>query len=165
MRSLVQTVAWGLAVFLLQLTFLPFIAVGEFVPDIVLVWLITVGIRTGHIQATIVGFSFGLLQDLTTTQFFGLAALSKSITAFASGYLFNENTSQQTLGSYRLIVATAGLSFLHGIVYFGVFYQGFDVPLVATTVQSALGVSLYTSIVSLLPMFAFSRTYRTQWTQ
>lgn len=86
---------------LIQMTFVPLIAVAGFTPDLLIMCLVTMGIRRGRVEATVGGFLIGLLQDLATTQFFGLAALSKSIAGFAAGAFANENTAEQTLGSYR----------------------------------------------------------------
>lgn len=161
----IRTALVGVALFFVQLTFVPLISLGDFVPDLVLLWLLTVGIRRGHIEAALFGFAAGFLQDLATTQFFGLAALSKCTAGFVAGYFFTENTAEQTLGSYRLLVITSLLSLFHNAVYYAIFYQGFDIPFVTTVLRTSLGMSLYTTVVALFPMFAYSRTYRTQWTQ
>ena len=155
----------GCMLFIVQLLFMPLIGVFEFTPDLLIIWLVFVGIRRGHIEATIAGFCIGLLQDSVTTQFFGLAALSKSLVGFLGGYFYNESNAQQTLGSYRLLVATAILSVVHNMVYYGIFFQGREESLAVAVFQMTVGITLYTSIVAILPMFAFSRTYQTQWTQ
>lgn len=155
----------GIVLFILQLLFAPLIGVFEFTPDLLIIWLVYIGIRRGHIEATIAGFAVGLLQDSVTTQFFGLAALSKSLAGFLAGYFFNESTSEQTLGSYRLLVATALVSLVHNIVYYGIFFQGREENLIISVFEMTVGITLYTSMLAILPMFAFSRTYQTQWTQ
>ncbi len=155
----------GLVLFVAQLVFIPLIGVFEFTPDVLLIWIVYVGIRRGHIEATIAGFLVGLLQDSVTTQFFGLAALSKTLAGFLAGYFYNESTVQQTLGSYRLLLATAITSVLHNTVYYGIFFQGSEEHLLLSIFEMTVGITLYTSIIAILPMFAFSRTYQTQWTQ
>lgn len=161
----VRIVLWGVGLFIAQLLFMPLIGVFEFTPDLLVIWLVYIGIRRGHIDATIAGFCIGLLQDSVTTQFFGLAALSKSLAGFLAGYFFNESTVGQTLGSYRLLVATAIVSALHNVVYYSIFFQGHEESLLVAVFQMTVGITLYTSILAILPMFAFSRTYQTQWTQ
>jgi rod shape-determining protein MreD len=155
----------GVALFLVQLVFIPFIGVFEFTPDVLIIWLVFVGIRRGHIEATIAGFCAGLLQDSVTTQFFGLAALSKSVVGFLAGYFYNESNVEQALGSYRLLAATAIVSVVHNIIYYTIFFQGREESLLVAIFQLTVGITLYTSMLAILPMFAFSRTYHTQWTQ
>lgn len=155
----------GFALFVVQLLFMPYIQVFEFTPDLLIIWLVFVGIRRGHIEATVAGFCIGLLQDAVTTQLFGLAALSKTLAGFVGGYFYNETNAQQTLGSYRVLVTTAILSVVHNVVYYGMFFQGVEEQLLVAVFQMTVGITLYTSIIAVLPMFAFSRAYQTQWTQ
>jgi len=74
---------------LLQTTFLPLITLGGYLPDLFILYLVMVALRRGQVEATIHGFIIGLLQDVVTTQFFGLAALSKTIAGFVVGLFFS----------------------------------------------------------------------------
>ena len=150
---------------LLQTTFIPFISLGGYLPDIFLIYLVFIALRRGQIEATISGFIIGLLQDIVTTKFFGLAALSKTIAGFTAGYFFNENTVEQTLGSYRFILLIALCSIVHDLVYFTVFFQGSEASVFFSTLELTLGTTLYTCIISFLPMFFFSRKYNISWAQ
>lgn len=165
MNELLRIALSGLVLFVLQLAFVPMIGVFEFTPDLLVIWLVYIGIRRGHIEATIAGFCVGLLQDSVTTQFFGLAVLAKSLSGFLAGYFYTESTAEQTLGSYRLLVATAITSVLHNLVYYTIFFQGREEHLLISLFEMTVGITLYSSIIAILPMFAFSRTYQTQWTQ
>ncbi len=151
--------------FLVQMTFVPLIPVAGFTPDLLILWLVVMGIRRGRMEAMLGGFLIGLLHDLTATQFLGLAALSKAITGYVAGAFFNENTAEQTLGSYRFVLTTLLLSVVHNVIYFVVFYQGVERSVLAATVITTVGTSLYTTIVAILPMFWFSRRFRTEWSR
>lgn len=153
----------ALALFLVQTTFVPLIPVAGFTPDLLIPWLVAVGIRRGRLEATLGGFLLGLLHDLTTTQFLGLAALAKSVTGYAAGSFHNENTAEQTLGSYRFVLTTLVLSVLHNVVYYSIFYQGVERSVIVATLASTVGTSLYSAVVAILPMFWFSRRFRTEW--
>ncbi len=153
----------AVGLFLVQMTFVPLIPVAGFTPDLLILWLIAVGIRRGRIEATMGGFLVGLLHDITATQFFGLAALSKSITGYVAGAFYNENTAEQTLGSYRFVLTALLLSLVHNVVYYAVFYQGIADSVIGAAVTSTIGTTAYTTIVAILPMFWFSRRFRTEW--
>ncbi|HVN47217.1 MAG TPA: rod shape-determining protein MreD, partial [Bacteroidota bacterium] len=99
---LTALIVFGL--FLLQTLFLPLVSLAGFIPDVLLIWLVTNALRRGQIEATVSGFVVGLLQDIVTIKFLGLAAFSKTITGFILGYFYNENTIEQTLGSYRFVL-------------------------------------------------------------
>ena len=153
----------AVGLFLVQMTFVPLIPVAGYTPDLLIFWLVAVGIRRGRLEATLGGFLIGLLHDLTTTQFLGLAALSKSIAGYAAGAFYNENTAEQTLGSYRFVLTTLLLSLLHNAVYYGVFYQGVADSVIIASATTTVGTTIYTTIAAVLPMFWFSRRFRTEW--
>jgi rod shape-determining protein MreD len=150
---------------LLQTTFLPFISLSGYLPDLFILYLVYIALRRGQIEATVSGFIIGLLQDIITTHFFGLATLSKTIAGFVAGYFFNENTAEQTLGSYRYVLLVALCSVVHNLIYFVFFFQGNSSSLVYSTIESTIGMTLYTCVLSVLPMFFFSRKYNTPWAQ
>ena len=156
-------VVFGLLLF--QTTFLPFAALGGYVPDFFILYLVTIALRRGQIEATISGFIIGLLQDIITTQFFGLAALSMTVAGFVVGYFFNENTAEQTLGSYRYVLLVALCSVVHNLLYFMIFFQGNSGSVFIFTIEYTMGMTLYTCIISVLPMFFYSRKYNTPWSQ
>jgi len=149
-----------LALLLLQTTFVPFLSIGGFLPDPLLLWVVYVAIRRGHMEATITGFLVGLLQDAVSMQFFGLSALTKTIAGFVAGYFFNDNSTEQTLGSYRFLTILFLSSFVHNIVYYGIFLQGIQDSVFSTMIEFSLVTSLYTVVVGVFPMFTFVRKYR-----
>jgi len=149
-----------LALLLLQTTFVPFLSIGGFLPDPLLLWVVYVAIRRGQMEATITGFLVGLLQDAVSMQFFGLSALTKTIAGFVAGYFFNDNSTEQTLGSYRFLTILFLSSFVHNIVYYGIFLQGIQESVFSTMIEFSIVTSLYTVVVGVFPMFTFVRKYR-----
>ena len=149
-----------LALLLLQTTFVPFLSIGGFLPDPLLLWVVYVAIRRGQMEATITGFLVGVLQDAVSMQFFGLSALTKTIAGFVAGYFFNDNSTEQTLGSYRFLTILFLSSFVHNIVYYGIFLQGIQDSVFSTMIEFSLVTSLYTVVVGVFPMFTFVRKYR-----
>jgi rod shape-determining protein MreD len=150
---------------LLQTTYISLISLGGFLPDLLLIYLVIVALKRGQIEATISGFIIGLLQDIVTIKFFGLGALSKTVAGFIAGYFFNENTIEQNLGSYRFILLTALGSITSCLLYFTIFFQGSETSVLFSTLEHTLGTTVYTCVISLLPMFFFSRKYNVSWAQ
>ena len=165
MERILRSAGLVLVLLIVQTTFIPYLAIGGFIPDILMPWLVYTALRRGKIEAAGYGFGVGLLQDLMTTKFLGLAALSKTICGFTAGYFVNENTTEQTLGSYRYVLLILLCCFIHDVVYFTIFFQGMEGSLVVRVLQFSLASALYTGVVSLLPMFAFSQKYNTSWAQ
>jgi len=149
-----------LALLLLQTTFVPFLSIGGFLPDPLLLWVVYVAIRRGQMEATVTGFLVGLLQDAVSMQFFGLSALTKTIAGFVAGYFFNDNSTEQTLGSYRFLTILLLSSFVHNLVYYGIFLQGVQDSVFSTMMEFSIVTSLYTVVVGVFPMFTFVRKNR-----
>jgi len=150
---------------LLHTIFIPFISLSGYLPDLLLLYLVYLAVQRGQIEAMISGFIIGILQDIVTIKFFGLAALAKTITGFVAGYFFNENTTEQTLGSYRFVLLVGISSIVHDLVYFTIFFQGSEGSVLLSTLELTLGLTLYTCVISVLPMFFFSRKFHISWAQ
>ena len=160
MEHYVRSALVALALLLLQTTFIPFLSVGGFLPEIFLIWVVSVAIRRGQVEATITGFVVGLLQDAVSMQFFGLSALTKTIAGFVAGYFFNDNSTEQTLGSYLFLTILFLSSFVHNIIYYGVFLQGIQDSVFTTMIEFGVFTGLYTVLLGMFPMFTFVRKYR-----
>ena len=165
MQLYIRSTLVVIGLLLIQTTFLPFITLWGYLPDVFILYLVYVALRRGQIEATLSGFIIGLIQDIITTQFFGLAALSKTIAGFVAGYFYNENTAEQTIGSYRYVLLVALCSVVNNFIYFIIFFQGTNSSIVLSTVESTMGTTLYTCILSALPMFYYSRKFNTPWAQ
>ena len=165
MEQYLRTALVAILLLLLQTTFIPYVSIWGYLPDIFIPWLIYVALRRGQINATVSGFAVGLLQDLVTTKFLGLAALSKTVSCFIAGYFFNENQIEQTLGSYRYVLIVMLCSFIHNVVYFTIFFQGVEGSVLFSMFQASVATTLYTGVISVLPMFGFSQRYHTSWAQ
>lgn len=146
-----------LGLVVVQTAFLPYVAIGGFLPDLLLIWVVFTALKRGHVEAMLAGFAVGLLQDLVATQLFGLAALSKTLAGFAGGYFYNENKTDQTLGSHQFVLIVGACSLIHNVTFFTIFLQGTEVPLLWTVLQYSVATTIYTGAISALPMFAFAR--------
>jgi rod shape-determining protein MreD len=165
MQTYIRSGIIVIGLLLLQITFIPLISLGGYLPDVFILYLVYVALRRGQIEATMTGFIIGLLQDIVTIKFLGLAALSKTIAGFVIGYFFNDNTVEQTLGSYRYLLMIALCSVIHNIVYFTIFFQGIEGSVLGSSLEWTLGTTLYTCVIGMFPMFLFSRKYNTSWAQ
>ncbi len=132
-------------------------------PDLFIIWLVYIALRRGQIEAAVSGFAVGILQDIVALKFFGLTALAKTVTGFVAGYFFNENTVEQTLGSYRFVLLVLLCSFMHDLLYFVFFFQGSEEPALLTILELSTGMTLFTGVIAILPMLFFSRKYHTSW--
>jgi rod shape-determining protein MreD len=128
-------------------------------PDILTIWIVYIALKEGQITATVWGFAVGLLFDLSTGNFVGLSAFTKTIAGFIAGYFFDENKAPLTLGSYRFVLIVLVVSLFHNSFYFIAYTQGSEISFLRSIFQVGLATTFYTAAVTLLPMFAFSRKY------
>ncbi|MDH4068968.1 MAG: rod shape-determining protein MreD [Ignavibacteria bacterium] len=159
MKRFLLYCALSIALLLVHLMMVPFLALANVVPDIVLIFVIVLAVMEGRMAATIAGFCLGLLLDLLAgeSSVLGLSALAKSVTGFAVGYSFSEGRALQTLGSYRFLVIVGAGALLHNALYFTIYLQGTSVSFVDAIVFHAVPGALYTMLISVIPMFFFSR--------
>jgi rod shape-determining protein MreD len=146
-------------VLILQTTIVRFLAIQDIVPDIVLLWVITIAIRRGQIPATIAGFLLGLVLDLISGPggVLGLTALTKTVGGFLAGYFYNENKILQTMGGYQILLITALIGLIHNILYFLVFLQGSGLGWLSMLGSYGIPTTAYTTAIAILPMFAYAR--------
>jgi rod shape-determining protein MreD len=136
------------------------LSIDEITPDILMIWIVYLALRTGQISGTLWGFAIGLVFDLVTGNFIGLSEMTKTISGFVAGYFYNENKTQLILRSYQFMVIVLVVGVIHNTIYFLIFTQGSDIGFIKALVQYGLSTALYTSIVTLLPMFSFARKYQ-----
>lgn len=129
-------------------------------PDILMIWAVYITLREGQVEGMLWGFGIGLGFDLVTGTFIGLTALTKTIACFVAGYFYNENKIQMTLSSYRFIVIVLMTSFVHNTIYFFIFNQGSDIALLRSVVEIGVATTIYTSALTLLPMFIIAQKNR-----
>ncbi len=147
-----------LALITLQTTIIPFTSIAHIIPDILLIWIVYIAITRGQIPATIFGFAIGLVMDLLSGEFLGLSALTKTIAGFLSGYFYNENKIEMTLGNYQFLIFVAIMSFVHNVIYFVIFTQGSDVGFFTAIFRFGMFSTIYTTSLALIPYFIYSRS-------
>jgi rod shape-determining protein MreD len=147
----------SLFLIILQTTIIPFTAIAQITPDLLMIWVVYLAIQHGQIPGMVAGFVIGIVIDFVGGQFLGLTALSKTAAGFLAGYFFNENKIVQILGSYEFLVVTALASFLHNIIYFVISVQGSDIDIGTAVFHFDVFSTLYTVSIALFPVFYYSR--------
>jgi rod shape-determining protein MreD len=149
----------SLAALLLQTLVLPLAAIGTIVPDVVLIWIVYLGITRGHIAGSTAGFFLGLLLDVLSGDngMLGLSAFTKTFGGFLAGYVFNENKTLQTLSTSRFPLFVTVVALIHNQILFMISLQGSDIPMQAVILRYAIPSTVYTGLMALMPMFVFSR--------
>ncbi|NUN68585.1 MAG: rod shape-determining protein MreD [Bacteroidetes bacterium] len=141
----------------LQTTIVSFTSIANIIPDVMLIWIVTIAVTQGQIPATVYGFGIGLVLDLVSGQFLGLSALSKTVAGFLAGYFYHENKIGINLANYQFLIFTGTAAFAHNLIYFIIFTQGSDVDLFTAVFRFGLFSTLYTTFIAAIPMFINAR--------
>jgi rod shape-determining protein MreD len=159
MRKFLFDMALTLVVMLLHTTVVPFLAIGDVVPDLPLILVITVAILRGQIPGTIAGFLIGIGLDLLSGEdgVIGLSALTKTAAGFLAGFFYNENKTYQTLGGSQFLVIVLLAGAVHNVLYFVIFLQGSGFSWSWILLRYGLPALLFTAAAGLVPMFWIGR--------
>lgn len=149
----------SLLILIIQSTFANFIALDGITPDFLLIFVVIIALVYGKITAMMFGFILGFLFDSITGSILGLSSLSKVIAAFIAGFFYNENKTLLTLGSYKFILIVFISSVIHNIIFFFVFLQGTEFNLWKMILTHGISTAFYTTALSTLVVFYFSRKY------
>jgi rod shape-determining protein MreD len=135
---------------ILQTFLVPFLSFNDIAPDLVLIFLVYITIKSTQMYGTIFGFFIGGICDLIFGTILGSTMISKTLAGFISGYFASENQRDVYLRpiNFALIV------FLVGIIDNSVFsfFSSFDLTdnFIANLLTTTILNSVYTAIVSLL---------------
>ena len=137
-------------VVLIQLTVIPFVAIQEVVPNLILIAVVYFSISNGQIFGTITGASYGLLFDLISGNLVGSHMLSKTVAGFIAGYFSGETRREKYLYTYSftLVILLSALADAMIFSFFSVI--DFNTNFLMALFNHALLPSIYTSIVSIL---------------
>lgn len=136
------------AAIVVQVTVVPFFAIGWVKPDLPLVVVVCAALLGGPRRGALMGGGAGLLADLLSAHTLGVTILAKMVTGYVIGLaerqVFKENAF---LPIFALLIATV----LHGLLFFGVLsLLGQGVDWRQTAVYSVALPAVYNAFVAVL---------------
>jgi rod shape-determining protein MreD len=141
----------------LQIMFAPLVAIGQVVPDFVLVGLLFVAARRGRLAGAVAGFCAGLVIDLSIGEVVGLFALAKTITGFAAGYLMDEEHPGAVPRTPRFVLAAFALSVLHNLLSLLMYFRSLDQQFLSALLEHGAGGAVYSTVFTSVAVLILSR--------
>lgn len=129
-----------------------FISIKGIVPDLILIFIIIISLQENRSKSTVIGFIAGLVQDIFSTYFFGLSALTKSIVGFW-GVFFQQPKKKYSLSSYLITVAI--LVLVHETIFGIIFNLGTHTGFFSLMFQFILPRTVYTLLFAVITYLIF----------
>lgn len=151
-KSILKWVAVFIGAFVLQTTLIPSFSVMGVKPDLLVLVLFMLAIKTGIMPAIYIGFVLGLAQDLYSPSILGQSALAKTVAGFFAS-LFNDKIMR--LDPVFQVVILILTFFINDIaVYLVQFIKAGNGlgNLLPELFRSTLPRSLYTLLFAIIPI-------------
>lgn len=149
----------GIIILFLHMIIVPLIAIEKIPPDLMLILIVYIALKNGQIAGSIAGFVSGLLIDFFVDFAPGISALAKTISGFVAGYFYNETKIEINTETIRFPGIVLLCSLINNLIYFSpeILAQEFGEFEILKTI---LARALYTTILSLIPLFTISKRMR-----
>ena len=152
-KSFIKIILFIVVILYVQI-FIPAVSFNnlDIVADILIIFLTYIGFYYGRFYAIILGFIFGITQDLITQiELLGTMALTKSIIGFGLG----------TLALYRNIWSIKSrmlfiflMYFLHFLIYYFLKFNGISIPF-----SISIQLIIMHSLLSYLILFIIEKSF------
>jgi len=113
--NVVRNILLLILAFILQTTWIHAFEIIDLKPDLVVLVLIYIALRSGSFEATLLGFAIGFIQDIDMPHNLGLNTLVNSVIGFAVGWIRLHITADNFLVQIALIF---GAVLLHDLIYY-----------------------------------------------
>ncbi|MEJ2535796.1 MAG: rod shape-determining protein MreD [Calditrichia bacterium] len=130
---------------LLQLTLVKYIQIYNWRPDLLLIVLVAFALQKGPNIGMTAGFLVGLVQDILSTQYLGLTALSKTVAGFLAGSLRGKFAART---EFLLTLFICGL--MHDLIYFFINTLGENFSFQSLVVLYTIPNLTYTIIIGVV---------------
>ena len=143
----------SIGVLLIQFFLVDFLSLNMIRPDFPVIYIFFISLVYGRTPGVIIGFTLGLLSDLTGVgSLFGLAPLSLSITAYLAGYL---NGKYERLLPYVFHISCVGIVAFHFFIISYVRFQSvYESDIILFLTKWLLSFA-YTMLFFLITQFFF----------
>ncbi|MDT8324034.1 MAG: rod shape-determining protein MreD [Bacteroidota bacterium] len=147
-----------LTLVLLQVSFVPLIAMGGVLPSFPLIGLTFIALREGATPGMLYAFPSGLMVDLYMGEVVGISSLALVAGAFTIGLFYDAEKSARIIRSPRAVALAFLAAAVYGLFYVFAYFQSLSFNLVDTLLHHVLASALYTAVLSTIPVLILART-------
>lgn len=142
--------------FLLQIGFVPFLEIKGVKPDLLLIFVIILGLQRERFWGTLSGFFVGLIQDFFCGGFLGVFALAKTFSAFLVRTL-SEGSYEK--GGVHFGILVFVISLFHELLVNWISVWGTGTSLIVVVVRAVVPGALYTTLLAVIVYEVFPKRF------
>ena len=143
---------------LLQISIVPLIRIMEAAPSLPLIAIAFISIREGATPAMLYAFASGLLLDAYAGEVVGISSLALTIAAFAMSFFRDPEKTALIVRSGKAVGVVLVGTAIYSVVYVFAYFRTLDLDIVSILLRHVVGTSLYTAVVSTIPVLILART-------
>lgn len=143
---------------ILQVTLIPLMPILHAHPSLPLIGIAFISMREGATPAMLFGFASGIMIDAYTGEVVGISALALTIAGFAMGFFHDPEKTALLIRSSKAVGIVLFGATLYCIVYVFAYFRSLDFDLLSILFRHVVIASLYTVIVSTIPVLILART-------
>lgn len=125
------------------------ISIGNIAPNLVFVLITYFTLKNGQVYGTLLGFILGFFLDLASGGLLGAFMFSFTLSAFITGYFYNENKIELNTESFFYLVILSITGSSNAFVYSVISNSNPDVNLLLLIFDEGLFPGLYTAFFGL----------------
>ena len=134
---------------IIQFLFVPMIAIGTIVPDLIMILLVYYALKYGQLYGTVLGSIFGLLFDIISGGILGSAMFAKTISGFIAGYFYNENKTEFNTQTMFFVLIVFISSTLNSFFYLLLTSSEIKLSASYLILQQGILPGIYTAVISI----------------
>ncbi len=141
---------------IIQLTIIPFVSLGNIIPNLIVILLVYFTINNGQVFGTVLGAILGLLFDVVAGGILGTAMFSMTVAGFVAGYFYNENKIEYYSSSIIFLLIIFLTAFVESFIF--LIISSSEIKLSASHLILEQGVlpAIFTMVIS-LPLFLYNQ--------
>lgn len=140
-----------------QVIVAPIISLEDIVPDLLIIFIVFYTLKLGQLYGTVLGAVAGLAYDLVTGSMLGSSMFAYTLSAFITGYFFNENKILTNIKSFRFpfIVLTGAVVSSSALLIIA----SFDIHtnLLHVLIEQGIVPAVYTAFLGSIITFLYPR--------
>ena len=155
LNNYLKPVLYFIPLAVIQLVLVPLISIDNVAPNFILILIVYYTLRNGQIFGMLLGFGLGFIFDLISGGLLGAFMFSFTISAFVTGFFYNENKFDTNLASYFFLVILFVSSFVCLFIFGSISNSSTNIGFLFLIVEEGILPAIYTTLFG-IPLVVFS---------